>query len=119
MTSDVVALLQNMPDTKAIVAGLVAAGPELGVRQVADGAVVQLCDRKGRPLVSIEVPVLVQVPGEVERLLGRETADRVTPPVWWVEARARNGEGRLARAFADEMVRRLGGVVWPVREERT
>lgn len=117
MTSDVVALLTGMPDPKAIVAGMAAAGADLGVRRVANGAVLQLCDSEGRPLVSIEVPLLVQVPGEVERLLGPETAGRVTTPVWWLEARARDGRGDLARAVADELVRRLGGVVWPPGKE--
>lgn len=117
MTSDVVALLRNIPDAEAVVSGLAAAGPRLRVRQAANGAVLQLCDDGGRALVSIEVPVRVQVPGEVERLLGPEVAEHLTPPVWWVEARARADQGDLARAFAEELVRRLGGAVWP-REER-
>jgi hypothetical protein len=117
MTSDVVALLAGMPDPKVIVAGMAAAGEDLGVRHAANGAVLQLCDADGRPLVSIEVPLLVQVPGEVERLLGAETAERVSTPVWWLEARARDGRGELARAVAEELVRRLGGVVWPPRKE--
>jgi hypothetical protein len=112
MTQDVIALARETPDVRAIVAGLRAAGDQWRVRQDADGAVVQLCDDAGRPLLSIEAPVLVQVPGEVNRLLGVD----VPTPVWWVEMRAPSGvvEGAvLARRFADELVRRLGGVVWP------
>ncbi|GLY92140.1 hypothetical protein [Actinoallomurus iriomotensis] len=117
MTTDVVALVKTMPDVRSIVAGMVAAGEDLGVRQTAEGAVVQLCDAAGRPLVSVEVPIFVQVPGEVERLLGPEAAGRVTVPLWWVEARAvgRGPAGEMARAFADELVRRLGGTVWTAR----
>jgi glucose-6-phosphate dehydrogenase assembly protein OpcA len=112
VTQDVIALTRETPDVRAIVAGLRAAGDEWRVRQDADGAVVQLCDDDGRVLVSIEAPVLVQVPGEVARLLGVD----VPVPVWWVETRSPSGVEIgtvLARRFADEVVRRLGGVVWP------
>jgi hypothetical protein len=112
VTYDVVALLRGMPGARDTVAGMVAAGAGLRVRQDANGALLQLCDDDGVALASIEVPVLVQVPGEVERLLGPEMACPV--PVWWVEIRASGGEdaARIARAFADEMVVRCGGTVW-------
>lgn len=111
MTYDVVAVVGAMPDVRAILAGMVAAGEDLLVDETADGGIIQLSDEEGNPIVSIEVPVLIQVAGEVERLLGvRE--DRV--PIWWVEARAtaRDGADGIARSFADELVRRLGGTVW-------
>src|SRR5918992_2912811 len=114
MSKDLVALLRAMPDVRAVVGGMVTAGRDLRVRQAAGGAVIQLCDAGGRPLVSIEVPVLVQVPGEVERLLGPEMAAEVEPPLWWVEVRAteRDGADRIARDFAADLVGRLGGVMW-------
>lgn len=111
MTYDVVAVVPSMPDVRAILAGMVAAGEQLRVDEAADGGIIRLSDDEGNPIVSIEVPVLIQVAGEVERLLGvRE--DRV--PIWWVEARAtaRDGADGIARAFAAELVRRLGGTVW-------
>lgn len=116
MTRDVVALLPAAPEVADVVAALRAAGERFGVRQAAAGSVVQLCDDQGLPLVSIEVPVLVQVPGEVERLLGAEIAGRLPPPpLWWVEARApsaRDGAERLGRRFAEALAARCGGVVW-------
>jgi len=117
MTRDVVALLPAAPDVHDVAAALLAAGERFGVRTAADGAVVQLCDEDGRPLVSIEVPVLVRVAGEVERLLGREVAAGLPPPpLWWVETRApgtREGAERLGRRFAETLAARCGGVVWP------
>jgi hypothetical protein len=111
----VVALVQGTPDPRATVAAMVAAGPDLRVRHAADGAILQLCEPSGPPLVSIEVPLFMQVPGEVERLLGAEVSRHVPVPVYWVEARAATeaaDAGPIAGRFAEEMVRLLGGRVW-------
>jgi hypothetical protein len=70
VTKDVIALTPKMPDIWDLLTGLYAGGPDLGVSAAADGAVVQLHGPGGRPLVSVEAPVLVQVPGEARRLLG-------------------------------------------------
>ena len=70
MTYDLVALVDGRPSSADVLAGLAAAGEELGVRAVSGGAVVQLCGEDNLPLVSIELPLLIQVPGEVERMLG-------------------------------------------------
>ena len=116
MTRDVVALLATAPDVHDVAAALLAAGERFGIRSAAGGAVVQLCDDQGRPLVSIEVPVLVRVPGEVERLLGDRVTDAPAPPLWWVETRApsgREGPERLGRRFAEALAARCRGVVWP------
>ncbi|GGO89382.1 hypothetical protein GCM10012280_32390 [Wenjunlia tyrosinilytica] len=138
---DVIALTERMPDTWSMVAGLLAGGPGLrvqavgaggdvgavgdvgaggagrGVGQVGEEAVLQLCDDSGRPLVSIEAPVLVRVPGEAARLLGPDCAAAPTP-AWWVEARASTAvkdAERLAGAFAGRLAALLGGTVWPPR----
>ncbi|MET7810795.1 DUF6177 family protein [Streptomyces sp. NPDC005395] len=113
MTKDVIALTPAMPDLPTLLAGLYAGGPELGVDTVADGAVVQLCAPDGRPLVAVEAPLLVQVPGEISRLLGDTGREA---PVWWTEARASTAvaeAGRLAGAFAGRLATVLGGTVWP------
>ncbi|ONH34222.1 MULTISPECIES: hypothetical protein [Protofrankia] len=119
MTVDVIALCRVRPDIEASVTALVAASPRLRVVPVSHGAVIQLADDDGRPLVSIEGPVLVQVPGEAQRLLGPEVT-MIDSPLWWVEARAtsaREGAEDIARRFAHQLVRLLGGVVWPIQDE--
>ncbi|MFF5519056.1 DUF6177 family protein [Streptomyces coeruleorubidus] len=113
MTKDVIALTPKMPDLPTLLAGLYAGGPDLGVNTTADGAVVQLCASDGRPLVSVEAPILVQVPGETARLLDHPVDEG---PVWWTEARASSAvpeAGRLAGSFAGRLATVLGGTVWP------
>lgn len=115
MTKDVIALTPKMPDVGALLAGLYAGGPELRVDSANDGAVIQLRARDGRPLVSVEAPLLVQVRGEAERLLGRESA-LPQAPFWWTEARASTAvpeAERLAGAVAGRLAALLGGVTWP------
>ncbi|HZX08775.1 hypothetical protein [Kribbella sp.] len=113
MTYDLVALVDGRPTSDDLLAGLAAAGSELGVRAVSGGAVIQLCDDDGDPLVSIEMPLLIQVPGEVERMLG-PSVGQVQTPAWWVEIRAATLDGarELAEKYAGTLVGRLGGRVW-------
>jgi hypothetical protein len=56
VTKDVIALTPKMPDTRTLIAGLFAGGPDLGLTSTEDGAVLQLHTRAGRPLVSVEAP---------------------------------------------------------------
>jgi hypothetical protein len=114
MTCDIVALVRNQPDVRTVIEGMVAFGEQLEQRDVA-GGVTQLYDPAGHLLVSIEVPVLVRVAGEVARLLGSDQAARVEPPVWWVDIRAAASlpdAERIARRFADDLVHWQGGAVW-------
>ncbi|WP_405921185.1 DUF6177 family protein [Streptomyces sp. NBC_00122] len=116
MTKDVIALTERMPDALSVLAGLLAGGPDLRVDTTGEGAVVQLCDAEGRPLVSIEVPLLLQVPGEAARLLGPGAEPSGDGPAWWIEARAAVGVPQaeeLAGAFAARMTMLLGGRVYP------
>lgn len=117
MSYDLVVLTRETPKVDDLVHGMAAAGEELGVRQVANGAVIQLCAADERPLVSIEVPALVQVPGEVERVLGPIGDTEVEVPVSWLEVRAAHDQHaiELARTFAAELADRLDGQVWPPR----
>ncbi|GGW42120.1 DUF6177 family protein [Streptomyces xantholiticus] len=113
MTKDVIALTDRMPDPSSVLAGLLSGGPDKLVGTEGDGAVVQLCDPQGRPLVSVETPMLIEVAGEAERLLGA-TAPPV--PYWWTEARATTGvqeAERLAGTFAARLTSLLGGSAWP------
>lgn len=112
MTTDVIALTERMPDTWTLMAGLMSGGPDVAMATHADGAMIQLCDAEGRPLASVEAPMLVRVPGEASRLLGA----RITGPVWWTEVRAATaaeGGAALAGTIATRLVARLGGRVWP------
>ncbi|MEK2474098.1 DUF6177 family protein [Streptomyces noursei] len=119
MTKDVIALTPRMPDPGAILAGLFSGGPDKLVDTTGDGAVVRLCDGEGRPLVSVEAPLLVQVPGEAERLLGA-TAPPV--PYWWTEARATTGveeAEQLAGTFAARLAALADGSAWPLEAARS
>ncbi len=120
MTYDLVALVDGRPSSDDVLAGLAAAGEELGVRAVSGGAVVQLCGEDNLPLVSIELPLLIQVPGEVERMLGT-TVGTVDTPAWWVEIRAtaRDGAREVAQQYATTLINRLGGKVWTSEGIRT
>ncbi|KIE25550.1 hypothetical protein LK08_18875 [Streptomyces sp. MUSC 125] len=114
MTKDVIALTDRMPDAWSVLAGLLAGGPDLHVHSTAEGAVIQLCDAEGGPLVSIEAPLLLQVPHEAQRLLGATGAD--DKQKWWTEARASTAvpdAERLAGAFVARLTTLLGGTVWP------
>ncbi|WP_433157648.1 hypothetical protein [Kribbella sp. CA-247076] len=120
MTYDLVALVDGRPSSEDVLAGLTAAGEELGVRAVSGGAVVQLCGEDNLPLVSIELPLLIQVPGEVERMLGT-TVGTVDTPAWWVEIRATAADGarEVAEQYANTLINRLGGRVWTSEGIRT
>ncbi|MFH8519418.1 DUF6177 family protein [Streptomyces gelaticus] len=119
MTKDVIALTTRMPDPLTVLAGLLSGGPDKLVGTTGEDAVVQLCDEQGRPLVSIEAPLLVQVAGEAERLLGA-TAPPV--PFWWTEARATTGVEEaelLAGTFAARIATLAGGSAWPPKAARS
>ncbi|MGA5554949.1 DUF6177 family protein [Streptomyces lavendulocolor] len=119
MTKDVIALTERMPDPWAVLAGLLSGGPDKLVDTAGEDAVVRLCDEQGRPLVSVEAPLLVQVRGEAERLLG---ATPPPVPFWWTEARATTGVAeaeRLAGTFAARLVSLTGGSAWPPEAARS
>jgi len=113
MSHDVVALVHGAPDVQATVSQMIAEGER--VRLVPAESAVHLCGEDGRPMVSVEAPQFIEVPGEVERLVGPETAAQAGTPVWWVEARAASaivGAADVARRFAEQVVQNCGGVLW-------
>jgi hypothetical protein len=118
VTKDVIALTPKMPDAWALLAGLYAAGPGTDVSSTAGGAVLHLRSPDGRPLVSVEAPLLVQVPGEAERLLGQD----VPVPFWWTEVRASTAvprAERLAGSVCGRLNLLLGGTTSPASAATT
>jgi len=125
VSRDIVALVSTMPDVPAVLAGMAAAGEDLLVLPFATDTVVTLADapdgQTARPLLTVGEPILVSVPGEVERLLGAEVARQVSTPLWWIEVRAAATPEHafdIAYRFATALVDRLGGAVWPVERDR-
>jgi hypothetical protein len=113
VTVDVIALCERQPDPATTLAAMQTCGPDLRLTALERGSLLQLCADDGRPLVTVEGPRLVQVPGEAERLLGVEGAPH---PAWWVEARAADpGAAAIARRFAAALLSQTGGVSWSSR----
>ncbi|MCO1658384.1 hypothetical protein [Pseudonocardia humida] len=115
MTLDLVALCERQPDAGMTLAAMRACGAELRVNTIERGGLVQLCSPDERPLVTVEGPRLVQVPGEVQRLLGVTDAPH---PTWWVEAKAVSTDPeapRIARRFTAALLSLTGGVSWSSR----
>ncbi|MFJ9130315.1 DUF6177 family protein [Streptomyces sp. NPDC102340] len=115
MTRDIIALTPKMPDPAALLAALHAGGPDLTLTTTDDDAVIHLCTTAGRPLVSVEAPVLVHTAGEAERLLGHQLA-APDPPFWWTELRASSAVPEaepLAASVAARLTMLLGGTTWP------
>jgi hypothetical protein len=113
VSHDVIALCERQPGPGTTLAALQACGPDLRVSTVERGSLIQLCADDGRPLVTVEGARLVQVPGEVRRLLGVDDAPH---PTWWVEARAVDaGAAAIARRFAAALLSQTGGVSWASR----
>ncbi|MFG3282516.1 DUF6177 family protein [Streptomyces sp. NPDC048111] len=116
MTHDAIALTPTMPDAKTLLAALHAGGPDLRVNRAAGGAAAELCRGDGQPLVSVEAPRFLQVPGEASRLLGQAVGREVTVPVWWTEVRGASAVAqarRLAGSVAGRLTAVLGGTAWP------
>ncbi|MGW7046278.1 DUF6177 family protein [Streptomyces avermitilis] len=120
MTQDVIALTPKMPEIRILLAGLYAGGPELRVDSVSEGAAIRLCASDGRPVATVEVPLFLQVPGEISRLLGAGV--RAEAPTWWTEVRAATAfeeAGRLAGSVAGRLTTVLGGTTWPAEAAHT
>ncbi|MFI6578359.1 DUF6177 family protein [Nocardiopsis sp. NPDC050513] len=114
MSYDVVALSARDPDLRLIAHALNDAGPDLWVRPLHDGGILQIRDADRRVLASVERAQLVEARDEVARLLGPDAAIGLPDPCWWVEVRARpDDQGReAAHRVADLLVLRSGGTVW-------
>jgi hypothetical protein len=64
-------------------------------------------DAEDRLLLRVEEPILISIPGEVERLLGIGSPS----PVWWTEIHAAAASPE-ARRLAERCAESLNGTVW-------
>lgn len=102
MTTDVIALCRTRPEGEAQVAALQAAGPDFRVASWHDTPVILLLDENERVVLAVDGARLLQVPGEVRRLLG---------PSAPTSARRSGGSRSGRRRRTRVPLRRLGG--WP------
>ena len=109
-------LLPESPDRRSLLDALVAAGPTLRVRMVAEGTVVQLRDDDGRLVVSMQAAQRLAVSAEADRLLSDGVSDELPAQPLWVEIRGTELEdvdtAAAARRFAQHLVDKYGGVLW-------
>ncbi|OLT26168.1 hypothetical protein BJF79_43740 [Actinomadura sp. CNU-125] len=102
MSRELIVLSPRKPDVDAVQV------PGLDVRDA------YVFDAQDQLLVRIDTPILVPVPGEVERLLGVSAS----VPVWWTELHAAADSPRAvdaARHCADELAAQHDGTVWSNR----
>ncbi|MDL4772592.1 hypothetical protein [Actinomadura xylanilytica] len=103
MSRELVVLTRERPDLAVL--------PDLvGGRGLSVGG-AYVFDAGDRLLVRVREPILVMVPGEVERLLDTD----VEAPVWWTDVRAAAdlAEARMvARHCAEQLASRHDGTVW-------
>lgn len=101
----IVVLSRHRPEAEDAVAALHAAAPDGEVGLTSHGGLLQVYS-DDRPIIAATGPLLVQVPGEPERLLGT----RVDTPVWWSEVHELESSP-VADHFAEALAARTGGVV--------
>ncbi|CAL9478624.1 hypothetical protein SUDANB121_03003 [Nocardiopsis dassonvillei] len=116
MSHDAVALLSDAPDRRALIDALAAAGRDLRVRLVADGAVVELRDEEGRVVAAMQAAQRLALSAEAERLLSDGIGDDLPAQPYWVEARGADlpdaDTAGLVGRFTRRLAERLGGAVW-------
>lgn len=119
MSHDVVALLAEAPARRSLIDALVAAGPDLRVRSVSDGAVIELRDDSGRLVAAMQAAQRLALSAEADRLLAGGISDELPAQPYWVEARGAEladvDTAALVRRFAEHLVERHGGAVWAPR----
>lgn len=131
MSSDWTVVSLREPDQLTLIEAMVAAVPDLNVRQAADDSLLELLDDADELQLAIELPRLVRVPQEVRRLLaGAEisavpgttvpavftpgSGDPADQPLWWQEVHVRDGAPQAsvrAESLCHEIARRCDGVV--------
>lgn len=103
----IVVLSNRRPEPEHAIAALQAAAPDSEVALAANGGLLQIYGGD-HPVVAATGPLLVQVPGEPQRLLGADIAT----PVWWSDVHVLDDVGAtIADRFALELAVRTSGVI--------
>ncbi|MBQ1081248.1 DUF6177 family protein [Nocardiopsis sp. B62] len=124
MSRDVIALLAESPSRRSLLDAMVAADPDLRIRLVAEGTVVELRDDSGQLVLAVQSAQRMAVATEADRLLEDGVSEELPAQPLWVEARGADlvtpDTAELARRFVGHLVDQHGGVVWepPSRLER-
>lgn len=119
-----IALLDQSPSRRSLLEAMVAADPDLRIKLIAEGTVVELRDDTGRIVLAVQSAQRLAVATEADRLLTDGVADDLPAQPLWVEARgaalADVDTLALARRFLDHLVDQHGGTVWepPARLRR-
>lgn len=105
MPRELVVLSVDEPTLATFVTAGAAVAPDLRVRSLDGGAVVEVVDARGTAVVSVQLPERVDNQEEVLRLAPWTT---LRAPLWWTDAWAPWGAGGevgvdIARALADEV----------------
>ncbi|EMY32297.1 hypothetical protein D477_020903 [Arthrobacter crystallopoietes BAB-32] len=131
MSSDWTVVSLREPDQLTLIEAMVAAVPELHVRQAADDSLLELLDDAGELQLAIELPRLIRVPQEATRLLAGAqisavpgttvpavfapgSGDPAGQALWWQEIHVRDGVPQAAahaESLCHEIARRCDGVV--------
>ncbi|RKS06913.1 hypothetical protein DFP74_2563 [Nocardiopsis sp. Huas11] len=116
MSHDVVALLATSPSRDALLQALLQAGPQLRMRLVAEGAIIELRDDSGRLVAAVQAAQRLALSAEADRLLTDGISDDLPAQPYWVEARGADladvDTAGIARRFARALADDHGGLVW-------
>lgn len=116
MSRDVIALLAESPSRRSLLEAMAATDPDLRIRLVAEGTVVQLRDGSGRLVLAVQSGQRLAVAAEADRLLEEGVTDELPAQPWWVEARgaalADTDTLGMARRFVRYLVGQHGGTAW-------
>lgn len=113
MTGVTIAVCATQPHLADLGTALAEADPTLRVLHDQERAVLVLA-RGEHPVITVEAPVLVRVPGEASRLLG-PTMRQADGPAWWVHYHYAAGDTEAAALAAEaghRLALRCDGALW-------
>jgi hypothetical protein len=109
MPREITILARGPHDLYAVAAAAEGIDGASEVREIDEGAAVQVLDGAGESLLTVYLPRLLNTPGEVERLL--PDAPKVELPTYWSDAVAPWGDrGEAGVSIALRLALRLEAV---------